>query len=302
MRRRLPLLLCLAIVAPPARAATVLVVHQDGVEAYAEAVEGLSQEFGEQMQAWSGVPGRATRASLLRAVRREAPKLVVAVGRWAAVMVREIDPHLPALYTMVLDPAADHLDAPPFVGGISLAPSQADQLRGLHRVAPAVHRLTAVVAAGQGERWAAAALPEEEAGITVAALALSVEALPKMCDAVVATRAEAVWLPVEGGLLSPAAFDYLSRCSVDHRLPLLVPTAALVARGALLAVYSDYFESGLLAGEMAHRWLAGKGAAFAPPARIALAVNRTMAATLGIPLSREVLSEALVVVDGDNHE
>ncbi len=300
MRLRLILLLLLAPLS--ARAATVLVVQQEGVEAYAEAVEGLSQQLGDQMYTWSGVPGRATRASLLRTVRRQRPKLVVAVGRWAAVMVREVDLHLPALYAMVLDPAADHLKRPPFVGGISLAPSQADQLRFLHRVAPAVHRLTAVVAAGQGERWAATALPEDGAGITVTTLALSVEALPKVCDEVEAARAEAVWLPAEGGLLSPAAFDYLRRCAVDDRLPLLVPTAALVARGALLAVYSDYFESGLLAGEMAHRWLTGKGASFGPPARIALAVNRTVAATLGIPLSRKVLSEALVVVDGDNHE
>lgn len=296
------LFLFLMIVASSAPAATVLVVHQEGVEAYAAAVEGLAQQLGEQMRTWSGVPGRATRASLLRAVRREAPKLVVAVGRWAAAMVRDADLHLPALYAMVLDPAADQLDRPPFVGGISLAASHGDQLRGLHRVAPAVHRLIAVVAAGQGDRWAAAALPEDRAGITVTALALSVEALPKVCDEVVAAGAEAVWLPVEGGLLSPAAFDYLRRCAVDHRLPLLVPTVALVARGALLAVYSDYFESGLLAGEMAHRWLIGEGAAFGPPARSALAVNRTMAAALGIPLSQEVLNEALVVVDGDHDE
>jgi len=123
-----------------------------------------------------------------------------------------------------------------------------------------------------------------------------------VCDQVVAARAEAVWLPAEGGLLSPAAFDYLRRCSVDHRLPLLVPTAALVARGALLAVYSDYFESGLLAGEMAHHWLAGEAVGFGPPARVAMAVNRTVAATLGIPLSGEVLKDALVVVDGESDE
>jgi len=289
------------IVSLPARAATVLVVQQAGVEAYAQAVEGLTQELGEQMHTWIGVPGRATRASLRRTVRREGPKLVVAVGRWAAVMVREGDLHLPALYTMVLDPAADHLDGPPFVGGITLAPSRADQLRGLHRVAPAVRRVAAVVAAGQGERWAIA-LPDDGVGITVAALALSVEALPKVCEQAVAAKVEALWLPAEGGLLSPATFDYLRRCAIDHRLPLLVPTASLVARGALLAVYSDYFESGLLAGEMAQRWLAGERVGFGPPARVAMAVNRTVAATLGIHLSREVLKEALVVVDGERDE
>jgi len=295
-------LLLLLFAALPARAATVLVVHQEGVEAYAQAVEGLTQQLGAQMHTWAGVPGRATRASLLRTVRREGPKLVVAVGRWAAVMVRDGDLHLPALYVMVLDPAADHLNRPPFVGGITLVPSQADQLRGLHRVAPAVHHLTAVVAAGQGKRWSPPALSDDGADITVATLALSVEALPKVCDQVVATRSEAVWLPAEGGLLSPAAFDYLRRCAVDHRIPLLVPTASLVARGALLAVYSDYFESGLLAGEMSRRWLAGGQVEFGPPSRVAMAVNRTVAASLGISLSTEVLKEALVVVDGESDE
>jgi len=299
---RLCLIFVSLLAALPAWAAKVLVVEQAGVEAYTQAVEGLAQRFGERMYTWAGEPGRATRASLLRTVRREAPSLVVAVGKWAAVMVRDGDLHLPALYAMVLDPAADHLNRPPFVGGITLSPSQEDQLRGLHRVAPAVRRVAAVVAAGQGERWAAGALPHAGAGIDVATVALSVAALPKVCDEVLAAGSDAVWLPVEGGLLSPAAFDYLRRCALDHRLPLLVPTAALVARGALLAVYSDYFESGLLAGEMAHRWLVGKGAAFGPPARVAMAVNRTVAATLRIPLPKEVLNTALVVVDGEHDE
>jgi len=299
---RLCLILFSLLAAAPAWAAKVLVVQQAGVEAYAQAVEGLAQQLGEQMYTWTGVPGRSTRASLLRTVRRQRPKLVVAVGRWAAVMVRDGDLHLPALYVMVLDPVADHLNRPPFVGGITLSPSQEDQLRGLHRVAPAVRRVAAVVAAGQGERWAADALPRAGAGIDVATVALSVAALPKVCDEVVAAGSDAVWLPAEGGLLSPAAFDYLRRCALDHRLPLLVPTASLVARGALLAVYSDYFESGLLVGEMAHRWLVGEGAAFGSPARVAMAVNRTVAATLRIPLSREVLNAALVVVDGEHDE
>jgi len=300
--RHLGLLIALLLAAVEARGATVLVVQQAGVEAYAEAVEGLAHLFGSKMQVWAGVAGEATRASLARTVQREAPRLVVAVGRWAAVMVRDGDLHVPALYAMVLDPAIDHLDSAPFVGGITLAPSQHDRLGALRRVAPAVHRVAAVVAAGQGEVWARARLAGDTAGMEVVILPFTVAALPKVCDAVVAAGAKAVWLPVEGGLLSPAAFDYLRRCSVDHHLPLLVPTASWVERGALLAVYSDYFESGLLAGEMAHRWLVGGQVAFGPPARAALAVNRTVAAALGLPLSPEVAREALVVVDEGNDE
>ena len=299
---RLCLPLCLLLAAVPAAAAPVLVVYQEGVEAYGQAVEGLAQLLGTRMRTWAGIPGEATRASLRRTVRREAPKLVVAVGRWAAVMVRDGDLHLPALYSMVLDPAPDHLDRPPFVGGIRLAPSQTDQLRSLHRVAPAVRRVAAVVAAGVGERWADEALPQQIDGIELLPISASLEALPKVCEQVVAAGSQAVWLPVEGGLLSPAAFDYLRRCGVDHHLPLLVPTASLVRDGALLAVYSDYFESGLLAGEMVRRWLEGKPVHFGPPARVALAVNRTVARYLGIHLSAEVLQEALVVVDGGADE
>lgn len=299
---RLCLLMFFLLAAVPAPAAPVLVVQQAGVEAYAQAVEGLAQIFGAQMRTWEGAPGEATHASLRRTVQRERPSLVVAVGRWAAVMARDADLHLPLLYAMVLDPAADHLDAAPFVGGITLAPAQVDRLHGLHRVAPAVRRVIAVVAAEQGEQWARSSPTGDGAGIEVTTLALSVAELPKVCELVVAAGAEAVWLPVEGGLLSSAAFDYLRRCALDHRLPLLVPTAALVARGALVAVYSDYFESGLLAGEMARRWLAGGGATFGPPARVGLAVNQSVAVTLNIPLSPEVLREALVVVDGKSDE
>ncbi|RMF80707.1 MAG: hypothetical protein D6739_10000, partial [Nitrospirae bacterium] len=147
------LLLLIAVLVPgAASAATVLVVYQAGVAAYEEGVDGIGQVLGPRVRAWAGSPGPGVTTALRQQVRREAPRLLIAVGRWAARTVRHLGLGVPALYAMVLDPARDDLEAPPFVGGLSLVPAGRDQLAALHRVLPGVRRVAVVVPSG-GQSW-----------------------------------------------------------------------------------------------------------------------------------------------------
>jgi putative tryptophan/tyrosine transport system substrate-binding protein len=249
--------------------------------------------------------GRAAVAT--RELLQQGARVLITLGDIPTLVALSASPGspVPIVYSGVASPSASGLTCQPEAAsrltGTSMEVPAAEQLRMFMLARPKLKRLGILFCTATPEAVATGRTAESAAqdlGLRVIAATVTDER-PELLDRALhilrEERVEAVFLPTDPVLAAPRNLEVICRRMLEAGLPVMVPFESSVSYGALLSYHADFAEVGRQAGRQAGRILAGVPPRDVPPEIPQvkrLTLNLRMAQTLGLPLSRHLISRA----------
>ncbi|MBI2789257.1 MAG: hypothetical protein HYX59_11295 [Elusimicrobia bacterium] len=275
------LLIAALAAASPAPAQEVIAVLSSAPGPYQAAFDGFLKAFGREVPRVR-LPARPPAAGA---------RVVVAFGGEAAVQPYPADALLIACMAPGLGARLRHRG--PFVF-VSMKPAPGRLLSELRRLQPGLKRL-AVLSDG---RDTAGYIPDlRRAGAAIGVEIVSPRAagpngVPSALRALLAAKADAIWLAPDPSLATPENFQTIKQFSWDNRVPFYAPTRGLAVAGAAAAVSVGAEEEGRLAADLARRALAGEELPeVVYPTRTSITVNLESAKNSGLALPQNGLGK-----------
>ncbi|MDP6040941.1 MAG: ABC transporter substrate binding protein [Candidatus Latescibacteria bacterium] len=177
---------------------------------------------------------------------------------------------------------------------IPMLPSAADVLNRLKILQPNLRRLATIWASdAQADYLQELAIFAKQVDIVLISERISdSDDLPGRLRKVLQEGVDGVWLPPDPALINARSFSVFREFSWSNNVPLYVPTAGLVDKGAVAAVSSGFWDIGRTAGEVAKRALQDNlNASVIYPLKVELRVNLDAADQAGLELNQEDLIE-----------
>jgi putative ABC transport system substrate-binding protein len=299
------LLFCLAM--PPAASAQVTLLVERGASTYQQAAQGFQQAFantGRLEQIYVDENSRALEASLDR-LRRNPPRLVVAIGTQAARIARARLPNIPILYCLALRPVQNQLVGGN-IGGIALDVALSQQFENIRKALPNLRRigvvydeLTSGTLVRQAQQYLGSSVQ-----LVVRDARTPQQAAREIQDLLsnVLGPADAFWLLWDSVAANPANFRLLVELGLRYKVPLIAPARPFVEAGALISVAANYEQAGRQAAVMAQQVLSGRARpetfSAVPPAEIAVTINGEVARRLGITFPPDLRADVLAPTVG----
>lgn len=308
-RSRLGALIAAALVtasaswAAPAR---IVVVRSRPLSAYDAAQQGFLSTVGQvQVHATYALTGdpQVTRR-VISQIKGSPPDLVLALGTEAAAEVGSALGGIPVVFAMVVDPVQSRLLSSPArpggsMTGVTLAVPPSEVLRALKRALPGAKSVGVIYDPAQSQR-AVQELTDAARGLGLRVVTRSVGSAAEVPRAAEDLRGkmDVLYAPVDSTVYSPQSAKFVLLFALRSGIPVVGFSANLVEAGALLAVYPDYADVGRQAGSMARRILSGEAAGGIPvsaPRQARLAINLSVARTLGVSIPQTVKKSADLV-------
>ena len=275
-------------------------------------IEGLREEgyldgLNLRLQVVNSTGDRGRAAMAVEDLEEQGAKLLITLGTVPTLVALDVTAgsDLPVVYSGVVAPGTLDLDyetkTTARLTGTSMEVPVAEQLRVLMLALPGLQSLGVLfctatpeaVATGRAAEAAARAL-----GLRVVRATVRDER-PELLEKALATlqeeRVEALFLPTDPVLASPRNLGVICERMLQARLPIMVPFESSVTYGALISYHADFAEVGRQAGRQAGRILSGGSPKEVPPEipKVKrLTLNLKVAQSLGLPLSRKLLSRA----------
>lgn len=274
----------LAVTSMPPGKAAIVVAYESGVDAYAQALEGMGAALGPNTLRM--VDLHAGSDDLTRALGARDVQLVIAVGSRALAEVQSRKLLVPTIATMVLQ------------GGEGEAFAQVDldiplsiQLQAMRSLWPN-HWRAGIIRNPARSRYSAEAIESRarKEGFTV--LVVDCDGPAQLLKAVASLKGKVDFLLCfpDPDLYNPVTIKPLIMASLEGRLPLVGFSPAFVRAGAAAGIYPDYRETGRQTAEMAQRLLRGEDRGGGEgPRKIRMALNQRVARLLGVEFHPEGL-------------
>jgi putative ABC transport system substrate-binding protein len=299
-------LLCFAM-APAASAKVVLLVER-GASIYQQAALGFQQAFSgtDQVEQIYTDADSGTLGKSFDSLRRNPPRLVVAIGTQAARTAKERLPDsIPLLYCLVLRPVQNKLVGTN-IGGIALDIEFSQQLESIKKVLPKLHRLGLVF--DELTSGPLVSQLRQHLGTNVQLVARDVrtpqEAAREIQDLLgnVLSGEDAFYMLWDAVSANPANFKLLVELSLKNKVPIIAPARPFVEAGALISVGADYKQAGRQAALMAQQILRNESRpedfGAVPPADAVVTINGEVARRLGIELPPDLRADILAPAVG----
>lgn len=282
----------------PSRAepGTVVIVTTSAVEAFDEAIEGMRRGLGPAAKV-TLVDLAAKPPDLASRLGGKDVRLVISVGNNALEAAAQYGT-APILATMVLEADLKASRPRPPAGAVVLDLSISDVLSGLSKVFPGKTRVGMIRNPEVSPRLASLLMLEARA----AGIYLRIVDCPtpeRLLEAFRSLQGQVdfVWCPPDGTLYNGTTVKPLILASLESQLPVAGFSAGFVRAGAAAGVYPDYQETGVQAGELARKYLAGTAAlSVEAPRKIRVAANASVARLLGLRLASRTGRESGIVV------
>lgn len=299
--RRLPLLLLLPLLLPqapalaqtPPRDTRILVVHNRSEEPYQQALRGIREGLAGRAEIDDLVIGGSAAAARLAAAGRP---LTLALGGASALAMH--GHAAPLVSCMVLNSSV--VPAAPDQYGVVLEHPLRLQFDWIRRVLPRAQRVGVLYNPAENQaRIDAAALAARGARLElVARPVLTPEDIPDAL-ARLANRVDVLWGLNDALALNAQTARRILLFSYQNRIPLIGPSDAWVAAGALFALGWDFQDIGRQCADTALQVLAGTPPkpAYAAPRKPAYYLNRRAAEQLNIELPESLFKGAARVHD-----
>ncbi|HEV3198250.1 MAG TPA: ABC transporter substrate binding protein [Bryobacteraceae bacterium] len=276
--------LCLAAVSLPASQAAIVVVYEPGVDAYAEALEGLGAGLASNPFRVVELPGG--KPQLARILNAKDTQLIIAVGSRALAAVQSQKAAAPVLATMVLRgreiEGSGHVDL-----DVPL-PLQCGAMRALWPR----HTRIGIIRNPARSRYSAEALESRARKEGFTAMVVDCDGPAGLLKAVAAMKGKVDYLLCfpDPDLYNAVTIKPLVMASLESRLPIVGFSPAFVRAGAAAGIYPDYRETGRQTAEMALRMMRGEErAAEEGPRKIQISVNQRIAHLLGVEFHTSAL-------------
>ncbi len=246
--------------------------------------------------------------------KNESPDLIVTIGTKATLAAKEVlHPESSSIPLVFVGCAFPHLTGvidsyhpQKGITGIGAETPVRERVNLLLRVLPHIKRVVIPYfpdnpQAGITATEARAIL--EEKGVRAITLALSKKEGPRAAVrkiGKISSQCDVIYLPTDPVLYVPSTLKGVIDEALSKGKPTTGVTINSVKSGALLALYSDYYEQGVEAADMVDMVLHGT-----PPRKIAprpgqshyLAINIGSARALGINIPRSIMLEAREIID-----
>lgn len=184
--------------------------------------------------------------------------------------------------------------------GVSMTPSAWNQLNTLKKVAPDVKRIGVIYDPKESKEIIDEAKKEAPAlGLEI--VALEVESKGEIAEAirVLKGKIDAFWMIDDPLVANNAVLRRLLLVTLTYKIPLVVPTASMVEKGALLSVGPSYEAIGRKAGELVAQRISGKPAeeiGVQSPG-IEFTLNLKIARKLGLSIPQTIINQAARVYE-----
>ena len=225
-------------------------------------------------------------SDIVRLVREERPRLILAIGPEALKRVRLVK-NVPIVYLMVVSPQTIVKENRNVTGvTMNLPPERFLDL--MARIAPPPKVVGIIYdPARTGHLVRRAQQAARARGFDI--IAREVHTTKEVPEALSAMKGmiDALWLLPDTTVVTPETVELFLLASQENRLPVIAFAAKYVEMGALAALDFDGFDQGKQAGEMAARILSGAAVTDLPGAEARSAVvkiNRSVAQKLGLSL------------------
>jgi ABC-type uncharacterized transport system substrate-binding protein len=264
----------------PSDPAAVLVVSESGVEAYAEALDGIGSAFAAPGLRVVDLQAATGARDLARALESKETRAVIAVGSRALDDVRARHAAVPVVAAMVLHGA----QAPKADGHVDLDVPLAAQLGAMRALWPGSTR-AGIIRNPALSRYSADALEARARKEGFLPVIVDCDKPANLLKALAALKGKVDFVICcpDPDLYNSVTIKPLVLASLESRLPLVGFSPAFVRAGAAAGIYPDYRDSGRQAAEMAERLLRGEDCGpDTGPRRIQVAVNQRVARLLGI--------------------
>lgn len=260
----------------------VLVVVSRSADPYLLAARGFQSEFGQTPDVYN-MEGDAEKAGkVLGRLSPDSVRLVVAIGTEAGQAVRALDPAIPVVYTMVMEPL--ELSRPQ-VTGVVIKLSIEEQFRRLQKLFPRRKRVGVIYDPRFSSRDIEAARKLASAHdlilmpLAVAKAEEVPEALPKLARG----NVDLIWMLPDRTVATPAAVQALIAHAQREGVPLIGLSMFHVRSGALGALAVDFGDLGGQTARLAKRVLAGGTLpAWETPRRVVIYINPKVQKQLGL--------------------
>jgi putative tryptophan/tyrosine transport system substrate-binding protein len=260
----------------PAAHFSVLVVTESGVEAYTEAVNGVSSVLPAGTFQVLDVADKTLERELAGSGET---RVTIAVGSRALAVVRAQSVSGQVVAAMCLRA----VDADSNTRRVDLDVSLAAQLAAMRTLWPG--RTRAGIIRGPGQSRPAADALEASArkeGFSLAVVDSDGPAHLLKSLAALRGKADFVLCLPNAALYNPVTIKPLVLSSLEQRLPLVGFSPAFVRAGAAIGIFPDYGEIGRQAGEMALQALRQEHTEDQSPRKVRVAINQRVAHLLGV--------------------
>ena len=286
----------------PALSAKVTLVVERGPSIYQQAALGFRQAFADTdqiEQIYIDADGR-TGGAKLESLRRDPPRLVVAIGTQAARTAKEHFSNIPILYCLVLRPVQNQLVGAN-IGGITLDVELSQQLESVEKALPRLRRIGVVY--DELTSGPLVSQLRQRLGSNVQLVARNVrtpqEAAREIQDLLSneLSSEDAFWLFWDSVSANAANFRLLVELSLRYKVPLIAPARPFVEAGALISVGVDYEQAGRQAAAMAKQVLRREARPEnfrgVPPLDSVVTINGEVARRLGIEFPPDLRADVL---------
>jgi len=273
----------------PASRLSVLVVSESGVEAYGEALAGVSAVLPAGTFQVVDAGGKAFEHDLASALEKNESRVAIAVGSRALAEMRARHAAVPVVSAMVLHGK----NADPGTRRIDLDIPLASQLAAMRSLWPGRTRAGMIRNPAQS-RYAADFLEACARREGFSLLVVDCEGPAHLLKALSAFKGKVdfVLCCPDPDLYNAVTVKPLVLASLEHRLPLVGFSPAFVRAGAAAGIFPDYTDMGRQSAEMALRLLRGEehGAESESPRKVEVAINQRVAHLLGVEFRPDALA------------
>ncbi len=264
--------------------AGIVVAYESGVDAYAEAIEGMKSSLGAAPALLIDLKSLNGPLELTRALSSRDARLVVAVGSRALAEVESRKPATPVIAAM----APRSAEAANLAAQVDLDVALATQLAAVKVLLPH-HTRAGMIRTAQrsGPSFESLEARARKEGFTL--VGVDCDGASHLLKALAALKGRADFLLAfpDPDLYNSVTIKPLILASLEARLPIVGFSPAFVRAGAAAGIYPDYRDTGRQVAELAARVLRGEDhLAPASPAKVTVAVNQRVARLLGIEFGR----------------
>jgi putative ABC transport system substrate-binding protein len=269
--------------------AEVLVVKSKDFALYDKALAGFRSVYKGSISTLRMKGPLSDPDRLAGAVRREKPKVILAVGLRAAKALKAEISDIPIVFCMAMHPAQNKLKSGN-TSGVDLEPKARDQLQAFKRVVPGLKRVGIIYNPKRTGRFVNSA-KRAAAGAGLTLIAKPVAERKDVLGALhaITASAQALWLIRDATVLTREFFNHTLIVQFEKKIPLLVYSEQFVRKGAVCSFAATYPSQGRKAAEIVRAVLAGTKIGDipiqAPEGTLTVNVNSVQKAGLEIPAS-----------------
>jgi putative ABC transport system substrate-binding protein len=269
-----------AAAAVAASRVSVLVVSEPGVEAYGQALAGVTAALPAGTYRVVET-GKTFEQDLTGALENGEPRVVIAVGSGALAQVRARHATVPLVAALV----AAGSEGEPARRRVELEIPPAAQLAAMRALWPGRTR-AGIIRNPARSRFAADALEACARREGFSLVVVNCDGPSHLLKSLAGFKGKAdfVLCSPDPDLYNPVTIKPLVLASIEQRLPLVGFSPAFVRAGAAAGIFPDYADVGRQAAEMALRLIRGEehAADSESPRKIQVAINLRVARLLGV--------------------